>query len=141
MRLIPVPDGLAGERVDIALTRLLGLSRSKAAQLVDAGLVEVDGRAVGKGDRVGAGQLLQVDQKQENTQVQGSHSTDRRQTPHQIETHPVMAPHRITRGKENDKDLHQLGGLQGEGPNGDRAHRAVTDKLAAPKEFEHGHRE
>lgn len=60
-RLIPVPDGLAGERVDIALTRLLGLSRSKAAQLVDAGLVEVDGRAVGKGDRVGAGQLLQVD--------------------------------------------------------------------------------
>lgn len=60
-RLLPVPDGLAGERVDIALTRLLGLSRSKAAQLVEAGLVEVDGRPVGKGDRLSAGQLLQVD--------------------------------------------------------------------------------
>jgi 23S rRNA pseudouridine1911/1915/1917 synthase len=60
-RLLPVPDGLAGERVDVALTRLLGLSRSKAAQLVDAGLVEADGRVLGKGDKVSAGQLLEVD--------------------------------------------------------------------------------
>ncbi len=60
-RLIPVPDGLAGERLDVALTRLMGLSRTKAAELVEAGAVEIDGRAAGKSDRLAAGQLLAVD--------------------------------------------------------------------------------
>ena len=59
--MIPVPDGLAGERVDVALTRLLGLSRTKAAELIEAGAVEVDGRVPGKSDRLVAGQLLTVD--------------------------------------------------------------------------------
>ena len=43
-RLLPVPDGLAGERLDVALTRMLGLSRSRAADLVAAGDVLIDGR-------------------------------------------------------------------------------------------------
>lgn len=60
-RLLPVPEGLAGERVDVVLTRLLGLSRSKAVDLIEAGAVELDGRAVGKSDRVLPDALLSVD--------------------------------------------------------------------------------
>jgi 23S rRNA pseudouridine1911/1915/1917 synthase len=60
-RLLPVPDGLAGERLDIALTRLLGLSRSRAADLVADGAVLVDGRPGVKSDRLLAGSLLTVD--------------------------------------------------------------------------------
>jgi 23S rRNA pseudouridine1911/1915/1917 synthase len=60
-RLLPVPDGLAGERVDVGLTRLLGLSRTKAAALVDAGHVLQDGQRLIKSDRLVAGATLQVD--------------------------------------------------------------------------------
>ena len=60
-RPLPVPDGLVGERIDVALTRLLGLSRTKAAELVEAGGVQVDGRALAKSDRLAADQMLWVD--------------------------------------------------------------------------------
>ena len=36
-----VPDGLAGERVDSAIARMLGLSRSRAADLIAQDLVQV----------------------------------------------------------------------------------------------------
>jgi 23S rRNA pseudouridine1911/1915/1917 synthase len=60
-RLIPVPDGLAGERLDVALTRLLGLSRSRAVDLIADGAVLLDGRPTAKSDRLLAGSLLSVD--------------------------------------------------------------------------------
>ncbi len=60
-RALPVPDGLAGERVDAGLARLFGLSRTKAADLAVAGLVRVDGAEVGKSDRLHAGAWLEVD--------------------------------------------------------------------------------
>jgi 23S rRNA pseudouridine1911/1915/1917 synthase len=56
-----VPDGLAGERVDAALSRLLGLSRTAVADLADAGAVRVDGREVAKGERLRAGGWLEVE--------------------------------------------------------------------------------
>ncbi len=59
-RLAHVPDGLAGERVDSALARMFGLSRSRAAELAEAGHVQVDGRSQGKSARVDAGQLVEV---------------------------------------------------------------------------------
>ena len=46
-RALPVPDGLEGQRVDQALSRLFGLTRTAAAELADAGLVVVDGRPRG----------------------------------------------------------------------------------------------
>lgn len=61
LRTLPVPDGLEGERVDAALARLFGLSRTKAAELAAGGRVRVDGAAVGKSDRVSAGSLLEVE--------------------------------------------------------------------------------
>ncbi len=60
-RLLPVPEGLAGERLDVGLSRLLGLSRARAADLVEAGDVLVDGRPGTKSDRLLPGSLLQVE--------------------------------------------------------------------------------
>jgi 23S rRNA pseudouridine1911/1915/1917 synthase len=59
-RLLPVPEGLVGERADIALGRLLGMSRSQATALLAAGDVLLDGRALGKSDRLPADGLLTV---------------------------------------------------------------------------------
>jgi 23S rRNA pseudouridine1911/1915/1917 synthase len=61
VRSLPVPDGLAGDRVDAGLSRLLGLSRTRAAELAEAGGVSVDGRVVGKSDRLVAGSWLEVE--------------------------------------------------------------------------------
>lgn len=60
-RTLAVPDGLEGERVDAALARLLGLSRTRAADLAAGGGVVVNGSAVGKSHRVRAGDLLEVE--------------------------------------------------------------------------------
>ena len=57
---LPVPEGLAGERLDAALARLFGLSRTRAAELVGAGDVLVDGSPGVKSDRVHAGAWLDV---------------------------------------------------------------------------------
>jgi len=59
-RTLPVPEGLAGMRVDAALSRLLGLSRTVAADLATDGDVLVDGRPVGKSDRLTADTWLEV---------------------------------------------------------------------------------
>jgi 23S rRNA pseudouridine1911/1915/1917 synthase len=55
-----VPEGLEGQRLDQALARMLGLSRSKAADLVDRALVTVDGQLVPKSARVSAAQDVMV---------------------------------------------------------------------------------
>jgi 23S rRNA pseudouridine1911/1915/1917 synthase len=59
-REVEVPEGLDGERLDAALARMFGLSRSRAAELITEGLVLVGGRTASKSDRVLAGDPLQV---------------------------------------------------------------------------------
>jgi len=59
-RALPVPDGLEGERLDAAISRLFGLSRTRAAELISAGDVLVDGAGAAKSDRVQAGAWLEV---------------------------------------------------------------------------------
>ena len=59
-RTVSVPDGLAGERVDAAIARMFGLSRTRAAELIRSGHVSVDGAAPSKSDRVEPGALLDV---------------------------------------------------------------------------------
>jgi 23S rRNA pseudouridine1911/1915/1917 synthase len=59
-RTVAVPEGLAGERVDAAIARMFGLSRTRAAELIVAGHVTVDGEPPSKSDRVEPGVLLDV---------------------------------------------------------------------------------
>ncbi len=59
-RTVLVPDGLEGERVDAAIARLFGLSRTRAADLAATGGVSVNASSVGKSHRVSAGDMLEV---------------------------------------------------------------------------------
>ena len=61
MRSLPVPEGLEGERLDAALGRLFGLSRTKAADLAEGGRVTLDGSVAGKSVRVTAGAWLEIE--------------------------------------------------------------------------------
>jgi 23S rRNA pseudouridine1911/1915/1917 synthase len=58
---VPVPEGLDGLRLDAAISRLFGLSRTAAAQIVLGGGASLDGRLAAKSDRVSAGETLDVD--------------------------------------------------------------------------------
>jgi 23S rRNA pseudouridine1911/1915/1917 synthase len=59
-RLLPVPEGLAGERVDAGLAKLLGLSRSVCADMIIDGLVSQNGKVVSKSDRLMPDAYLEV---------------------------------------------------------------------------------
>jgi 23S rRNA pseudouridine1911/1915/1917 synthase len=59
-RSLPVPDGLDGTRVDAALAKMLGFSRTFAAEVAEAGGVSMDGRVLAKSDRLRAGAWLDV---------------------------------------------------------------------------------
>jgi len=60
-RSLPVPEGLDGLRLDAALSRLFGLSRTSAVEIITHGGASLDGRVRGKSDRVLAGATLKVD--------------------------------------------------------------------------------
>ncbi|MET0692577.1 MAG: RluA family pseudouridine synthase [Propionibacteriaceae bacterium] len=77
LRVLFVPEGLEGERVDAAVARMLGLSRSKITDLIGRGQVSVDGSPVAKSDRVTTGAMLEVtmDEGEGGVQV----------TPHEVE--------------------------------------------------------
>ncbi len=59
-RSFPVPDGLDGVRVDQGLAKLLGFSRTHAADIAAAGGAVLDGASVDKSDRLRAGGWLEV---------------------------------------------------------------------------------
>ncbi|MDA0251540.1 MAG: RluA family pseudouridine synthase [Actinomycetota bacterium] len=59
-RSMPVPEGLAGMRVDAGLARLLGLSRTVVAAVAESGGVQLDGVPAGKSDKLEAGAWLTV---------------------------------------------------------------------------------
>ena len=62
MTVLLVPDGLAGERVDVAAARMTGLTRSRIADLIADGCVRLGGEPVQRAaTRVSAGDLLEVD--------------------------------------------------------------------------------
>ncbi|GGD18830.1 RluA family pseudouridine synthase [Nocardioides daphniae] len=59
-RTVLIPEGLAGERVDAAMARMFGLSRTRSADLIAGGLVHLDGAQVSKSERVHPGAMLEV---------------------------------------------------------------------------------
>ncbi|HEX3678777.1 MAG TPA: RluA family pseudouridine synthase [Galbitalea sp.] len=60
-RSLPVPDGLEGSRVDAGLSKLLGFSRTFAAEVAEAGGVRIDGSIAQKSDRLSAGAWIEVE--------------------------------------------------------------------------------
>ena len=50
LRTLAVPEGVAGERIDSALTRVLGLSRTAVVLLLEDGDITTDGRALQKSE-------------------------------------------------------------------------------------------
>ena len=75
-RTLPVPDGVAGMRVDAGVARILGISRTTAAELAAASDITVDGIAAGKSDKLPVGAMLDV-------------LLPAPAQPLQVETHPV----------------------------------------------------
>lgn len=59
-RVLPVPDGLVGERADVAVAKLLGFSRTFAGEVIDSGGVEVGGRVVQRSTRLVADAVLAI---------------------------------------------------------------------------------
>ena len=47
-RLVPAPDALVGKRFDVAVAKMLGISRAKAAELIESGQARVLGRDISK---------------------------------------------------------------------------------------------
>lgn len=60
LRTLSVPEGVAGERIDSALTRVLGLSRTSVVKLLEDGDITTNGKPMPKSDRVVAGQIIEV---------------------------------------------------------------------------------
>ena len=60
LRTLSVPEGVAGERIDSALTRVLGLSRTSVVRLLEDGDITTNGVAMQKSARVEAGQIIEV---------------------------------------------------------------------------------
>jgi 23S rRNA pseudouridine1911/1915/1917 synthase len=59
-RRLPVPDGLAGLRADVGLSRMLGLSRTSVATMLDAGDVALDGVPLARSAPLTAGAWLDL---------------------------------------------------------------------------------
>lgn len=60
IRSLSIPDGLNGERVDAALSRLLGLSRNVIVGLIDADEVIKDGKPVSKSFKVSTADQIEI---------------------------------------------------------------------------------
>lgn len=60
-RALPVPEGLDGLRLDAAVSRMFGLSRTAAADLIGSGAALLDGSPADKGDRVSGGAWLELE--------------------------------------------------------------------------------
>jgi 23S rRNA pseudouridine1911/1915/1917 synthase len=58
---ISVPEGLEGARADAGVAKLLGLSRTAVAELLESGLITSNGKPLTKSDRLSEGLMLEVE--------------------------------------------------------------------------------
>lgn len=59
-RVLSIPEGLDQERIDAAVARLLGLSRSAVVDLVEAGEVSRNGKVAAKSEKVATSDLIEI---------------------------------------------------------------------------------
>ena len=60
LKQVLIPEGLEGERLDAALSRLLGVSRTSIADLIDSGEVTKKGAPVIKSSKVVTGEHFEI---------------------------------------------------------------------------------
>lgn len=60
-RLVPAPDALVGKRFDVAVAKMLGISRAKASELIETGQARVLGREISKSSNLQAGETVEFD--------------------------------------------------------------------------------
>lgn len=60
-KFLPVPETFIGERADNSLAKMLGISRTKAQDLLTQGAVSQNGQPLGKSDRLQEGAMLEVE--------------------------------------------------------------------------------
>ena len=60
-RLVPAPDALVGSRFDVAVSKMLGISRAKAADLIESGEARVLDRAIAKSGTLLYGETVEFD--------------------------------------------------------------------------------
>ena len=60
LRILSVPEGVAGERIDSALVRVLGLSRSAIVRFIEDCDITCGGLPLGKSERVNTAQIIEV---------------------------------------------------------------------------------
>ena len=61
IRTLEIPEGLDGERVDVALARALGFSRTMIASAAEHGMIYVNGKVVDKSARLAAGDMIEIE--------------------------------------------------------------------------------
>lgn len=66
-RLVPAPDALVGKRFDVAVAKMLGISRAKAAELIESGQARVLGRDISKSSTLQSGETVEFDIVEERT--------------------------------------------------------------------------
>nr|WP_311371097.1 RluA family pseudouridine synthase [Bifidobacterium dentium] len=67
-RLVPAPDALVGKRFDVAVAKMLGISRAKAADLIETGQARVLGRDIAKSSNLQAGETVEFDIVEERSE-------------------------------------------------------------------------
>ena len=67
-RLVPAPDALVGKRFDVAVAKMLGISRAKAADLIETGQARVLGRDIAKSSSLQAGETVEFDIVEERSE-------------------------------------------------------------------------
>ncbi|MDO5673134.1 MAG: RluA family pseudouridine synthase [Actinomycetaceae bacterium] len=59
-RFLPVPDGLSGQRADLAISRMLGIPRAQVAALIDAQQILIDNRPILRSQRLKVTDILDI---------------------------------------------------------------------------------
>ena len=68
-KVLPVPDARVGDRLDVGLAKMLGLSRTQVSALVDSGKVLIDGLPANKSHKLNLNNLIEVDLDEQPSEV------------------------------------------------------------------------
>jgi len=68
-KLLPVPDARVGDRLDAGLAKMLGISRTHVAALIDSGKVWVDGQPAQKSMKLAATNMVEVDLEEQISEI------------------------------------------------------------------------